>query len=210
MTDLTPTIPAARLALLDTALLYGGSHRGGPDCRHCARELLHEIVTGEHRDAPPPGCTAWTEILPGLNDGPWRDDVHRTEVLRPYLPRFLPPTLGGLDPARDEARVYAVLDWCYRDALPEIFELPNEAARFRALPEIVDRDTAGLALDLAIDIGLAPALTINLTLTRDRDLDRDLTLTRLVLARLILALAPSPETWERIVLSLLDRICAVS
>ena len=43
--DIT-AIPADRLALLDTAVLYGGAHSGsgGPDCQHCARELLHEAV----------------------------------------------------------------------------------------------------------------------------------------------------------------------
>jgi len=81
------TIPLERLELLDRLTLYNGSHHGGsggPDCQHCARELLHEVVTGEHADRTPPGVTAFASILPGLNDGPWRDDVHRTEVMRPY------------------------------------------------------------------------------------------------------------------------------
>ena len=163
------TIPAERLALLDTALLYNGPHggSGGPGCQHCARELLYEVVTGEHKDATPPGCTEWAGILPGINDGPWRDDAHRTEVMRPYLRKFLPPAFGGLDPARDEARVYAVLDWCYRDALPAI----------------VVRDTAkgARAIDLARALDLALAQ----------------------LAR------QSPESWEKAVRALLDRICAI-
>ncbi len=75
-------IPAERLALLDQATLYDGPHGGGtgggPDCKHCARELLHEVVTGQHKDATPPGVTVFVDILPHMNDGPWRDDAHRT------------------------------------------------------------------------------------------------------------------------------------
>jgi hypothetical protein len=59
MLDLTK-IPTERLAMLDNMKLYGGSHgggTGGPDCKHCARELLYEVVTGNHADEIPPGCS---------------------------------------------------------------------------------------------------------------------------------------------------------
>lgn len=48
--DLT-TIPAERLAMLDTATLYHGSHtgQGGPDCKHCAREFADTgLPTQDH------------------------------------------------------------------------------------------------------------------------------------------------------------------
>jgi hypothetical protein len=136
-------IPAARLALLDTATLYPGSHDdagGGPDCKHCARELLHEIVTGKHKDATPPGCTALMAILPGLNDGPWRDDDHRTEVMRPYLRKML-----LLDPAKDEQRTYAILDHVWRKVLPDIcdaLKLDTHGSALRDLAPIIDRKSA--------------------------------------------------------------------
>ena len=109
------TIPTERLALLDQATLFHGPHgggTGGPDCKHCARELLHEVVTGKHADRTPPGLSIIVDMLPGMNDGPWRDDAHRTAVMRPYLTKIL-----VLDPARDTDRVYALLDYICRDAL---------------------------------------------------------------------------------------------
>ena len=57
--------------MLDNATLFNGSHgggTGGPDCEHCARELLFEVVTGTHADSTPPGATLWIDILPSLND----------------------------------------------------------------------------------------------------------------------------------------------
>src|SRR3990167_8015623 len=142
MTSDLATIPADRLALLDTATLYHGSHHGGggPDCKHCARELLMEIVTGRHEDATPPGCTMLMVVLPHLNDGPWRDDAHRTEVMRPYLKKML-----LLDPTKDEQRVYAVIDLVYRTTLPDIcdaLKLDKHGSALRDLAPIVDCQSA--------------------------------------------------------------------
>jgi len=143
MINLT-SIPAERLKMLDTATLYAGSHpQGDPDCQHCARELLHEVVTGVHEDAAPPGATAMISMLPTLNDGPWRDDEHRTQVLRPYLRHLL-----VLDPANDLARAYAAADYAVRVIAAEVLEcagLQNDASEIRNLPEIVDRITANAA-----------------------------------------------------------------
>jgi len=183
------TIPAERLALLDTATLYHGPHQsGGPDCRHCARELLHEVVTGTHADKTPPGVTAFVDILPGFNDAPgWRDDAHRTAVMRPYLKRFL-----ALDPApHDRKRVYALVDHAYRQVLPALCDtlnLPDEAAKLRALD-----------LDPALDLDLDPALDRALDLARAR--------------ALALAFARDPQdwagAWEQAVREVLDMICSV-
>ena len=140
------TIPAERLALLDTATLYNGSHgggTGGPDCKHCGRELIHEVVTGIHADATPPGCTVLINILPSLNDGPWFDDAQRTTVMRPYLKKML-----ALDPAKDEQRIYALIDYVYHKALPDIcdaLKLDKHATALRDLAPIIDRHSAALA-----------------------------------------------------------------
>lgn len=145
------TIPADRLAWLSTRTLYKGKHRGagGPDCRHCALELLHAVIAGEIADAVPPGVTRFASILPFLNDGGWRDgdwldDAHRTAVLRPYLPKFLPPALGGLDPAHDKCRVYRLIEQACREMAPAMLGLlgiEDEAIGLRALATIVDSTT---------------------------------------------------------------------
>lgn len=147
------TIPPERLALLGELTLYGGfNHSVGDhsDCRRCARELLHEVVTGLRIDRTPPGVTALAAILPHVNDGPWRDDARRTAVLRPYLPAFLPPTYGGIDQADDERRVCALLDHAYRKMAPDVLDLlylKGEAATLRAIKPIVDFKTARAALE---------------------------------------------------------------
>ena len=152
MLDIT-TIPVERLALLDTATLYHGPHgggTGGADCEHCARELLHEVVTGKHRDATPQGLSEWINILPALNDGPWRDDAHRTEVIRPYLKRLL-----TLDPAQDEVRLWPFLDYVYRSLTPDLLDalgLPDKAAKLRATDPVIDQKSA-----LALARALAPS-----------------------------------------------------
>ena len=153
MSSILDTIPAERLELLDKAVLFHGPHKGGggPDCKHCARELLHEVVTGEHADRTPPGVTAFVSILPGINDASgWRDDAHRTEVMRPYLRRML-----ALDPAQDQRRAYALLDHFYRVVLVDIFEkldMNEQATALRALAPIIDRASAQAAADLALDL----------------------------------------------------------
>lgn len=116
MIDLS-IIPTERLALLDTAMLYSGSHygTGGSDCKHCARELIHEVVTGRHADATPDGCSVLLSMLPQMNDGPWINDEARTNFFRPYFRKML-----ALDPAHDERRAYAIIDHVYRKMLPDI------------------------------------------------------------------------------------------
>ena len=173
-------IPAERLALLDTAMLAHGSHppgTGGPDCQHCARELIYEVVTGVHADRTPLGATTLIAILPSLNDGPWRDDAHRTEVMRPYLRKML-----VLDPAKDEQRIYAVIDHVLRDVMPDIcdaLKLDKHGSALRDLAPIIDRKSALAAL-AARDVRAALA-----------------------------ALAARSASWERSVRAVLDRICAI-
>lgn len=144
--DLT-SIPEARLLLLDTATLFSGSHWGNPgdpDCKHNALELVHEVVTGRCGDRAPPGCTALMGILPRMNEGPWRDDGHRTDVLRPYLRKML-----ALDRAKDGQRLWAVIDHVYRKIVPDVcdaLELEGYGSALRNLSPIVDRDSARAAV----------------------------------------------------------------
>lgn len=174
-------IPEDRLAWLDTLTLYNGAHKGagGPDCQHGARELLYEVVTGMFADRNPPRATRFASILPSLNNGPWRDDAHRTEVLRPYLRKFLPLSFGGLDPANDKVRVYALLDHSCHKTAPQLLELlglTDEADTLRALgpidyahppmQPIIEEVARALNRASAFD----PTLTLNYFFTRNFDL----------------------------------------
>jgi hypothetical protein len=225
MTDQTSTvIPAERLLLLDTALLFHGPHKGGgPDCMHCALELLHEIVTGKHCDVTPPGVTRWAAILPKLNDGPWRDDQHRTEVMRPYLKKFLPPEFGGLDPANDVARIYPVLDYACRDVLPKLLDqgfktkdMPLNIRTLRALAPIIDEATAFAASAALSDLARTITALARTIINFDLSLVRALRLARVLASPIAisnLACASERErrsvAWEQTVRALLDRICSV-
>lgn len=242
MQQLEQIIPPERLELLDELTLYDGAHgggTGGPDCPHCARELLHEVVTGEHADRTPPGVTAFAALLPCVSDGPWRDDAHRTAVLRPYLPRFLPPAFGGLDPANDEKRVYPLLDHAYRKMAPDVLDLlqlKDEAATLRGFEPIVDLKTAGaaikegdralaraLALDLVPDRTLAFALAIDLALDRARAfvlnvpfdfacdliIALDFALDCALDCALDLTAEERGNHWEQSVRDLLDLVCSI-
>ena len=163
MIDLA-AIPAERLAMLDNAKLYNGSHdggTGGPDCKHCARELLYEVVTGNHADKVPPGCSVMIGVLPTFNDGPWLNDDHRTEVMRPYLKKML-----TLDPARDAERVFYLLDHVYRADLPTICDLFKEdeaAKKLRGLAPITNNKSALRALDALGKKQIAEAWAKNCT-----------------------------------------------
>jgi hypothetical protein len=175
-------IPPERLAMLDTATLFHGSHGGGdggPDCQHCARELAAEVVTGKHEDRRPAGISLVLDIMPTANDdGRWRDDEHRTAVLRPYLRKIL-----LLDPAKDEARMYLLLDLACRKTMPDIcdaLKLNTHGSAFRDLAPIVDLKSAKVARALALDLDLALARdlarALALDLARALDLDLDLAL----------------------------------
>lgn len=135
-----PEIPAERLALLDSAILTAGSHQYFEGT--CARELIHLVVTGEKQDKTPECLTRTLAVLPRLNDGPWRDDAHRTEVLLPYLRRLLQ---CPRDTEADFSRSYVMVDYVIRIITPQILDMrehPDVADRFRAMPPIVDASTA--------------------------------------------------------------------
>src|SRR5690606_7665302 len=97
----------------------------------CARELACWVMTGEAIDETPDGASALLAALPPLNDGLWHSDEHRTNVIRPYLPLLL-----TLDPADDERKAYALVDYAVRVCAAEALDtagLPYWAAKLRAL-----------------------------------------------------------------------------
>ena len=97
------------LDLLEGAVLSKGKHYKGPET--CALELIHLVVTGEKDDSVPECLSETLSILPILNDGPWRDDAHRTSVLLPYLRRLLD---CPKDEEVDQRRVFALADYAVR------------------------------------------------------------------------------------------------
>jgi hypothetical protein len=226
MIDIT-AIPAERLALLDTAALFHGSHPASirtSDCQHCARELLHEVVTGHHLDANLDDGSAWIGILPTLNDGSWRDDAHRTTVIRPYLRRLL-----ELDPRQDQARLWPFVDYFYRSLVPELLErlkYPDEAAKLRASEGVIDQKSArDVACGLCHTLNRAVAFDLNNPVDLALDLARDLrrifafdlysdfalAIDNTVYFAHVLTLGLDHSTradqWEKITREILDRIC---
>ena len=102
------------------AVLTHGAHETRPGT--CARELLHQIVTGEKADRTPECLTVTLSCLPVLNDmSNWRNDDHRTKVILEYFPRLLGCTR---DAARDvviarklaEAAAWAMVRTTWDDA----------------------------------------------------------------------------------------------
>ncbi len=130
------------------AVLSRGAHEPGTGT--CGRELLHLLVVGTHRDATPECLTACCSVLPPLNDGPWRDDAHRTSVIIPWLPRLAE---CPRDHAADQRRAYKLADIACREILPEVMDddanRPESATKIRALPEVVDVATAYVTLSAA-------------------------------------------------------------
>jgi len=129
-------ITLKRPELLENATLSFGSHRDGTAT--CARELLHLVVTGEHRDAIPECLSPCLSLLPPLNDGFWRDNDHRTATLLPYFKILV--TLDR-DKEKDEQRAYRLTDIAARVILPEAFDeigLKSYSKKLRDLTPIND------------------------------------------------------------------------
>ena len=106
------------LKLLEGAVLTHGAHWSTDGT--CARELIYLVVTGEKKDRTPECLTATLSALPVLNDGPWRDDAHRTSVLLPYLRRLLD---CPRDYRADRQRAFALVDYAER-VIDQLNSLP--------------------------------------------------------------------------------------
>jgi len=101
-------------SIFNTATLSRGCHKSGEGT--CALELLNLAVTGQHTDAPPECLTLMLSCLPPLNDGPWRNDEHRTTVILPYLLRL---ALCRRNPEIDQKLTYALADYAMRAIVPK-------------------------------------------------------------------------------------------
>jgi hypothetical protein len=117
--------------------LAKGSHPTPADGL-CAMEWVSYIAGEKHTDQPVCVDLPLRSFCIGLNDA--LDDTDR-QRLRPYLGRCI----GTAGDGRTSERGYLCLDWIVRVYTPtwlELAGLTEDAARLRALPEIVDLDTA--------------------------------------------------------------------
>jgi hypothetical protein len=142
--------------LLDTTTLHRLAHWDSP--HRNARELVYEVATGSHKNNGPllPGASMMLDILVPLNDGPWRDNEHRTEVIRPYLRKML-----ALDPSRDADRARAVANHAVQVIAEEtpnidVFRNANKAAHYASLAPVAD--CAAIAAGYAGRAALAAAV----------------------------------------------------
>jgi hypothetical protein len=117
--------------------LAKGSHPT-PQDGLCAMEWVSYIAGEQHTDQPVCVDLPLRSFCIGLNDA--LDDDSR-QRLRPYLGRCI----GTAGDGRTSERGYLCLDWTVRTYTPtwlELAGLVEDAARLRALPEIVNLETA--------------------------------------------------------------------
>jgi hypothetical protein len=131
----------AHLSLFDTVTLTDPT-AGGRGIS--AIELLQLATSGKIANwyEIPESLTVCCALLPGLEQGPWRDDAHRTAVLVPYLRRLVSCTR---DQSADIRRAFRLADYSCRDLLPNLLDgIQNgrAAIQLRTLPPIVDVPTA--------------------------------------------------------------------
>jgi hypothetical protein len=134
----------ARLAYLSTLSLAKGAHAGLAEGL-CTMEAAAYLAGEPHSDHPACACPVIAAFLRTWNDG-LPDDAHRDLLLK----RFVPKVVGSRSTAGVERRrSLLALDWLIRTYTPAWLDLVESlkphAASLRALPEIVDMDTASAA-----------------------------------------------------------------
>lgn len=138
--------------LLDTATILRGGHGGSTDLL-CARELLGMLITGKPDVVDHPCITAAQTCLIPLNDSvAWRDDAHRTAIMRRLIRVII--NCSPRDDAADKRIALALADYAVRVCAAESLDaagLAEIAAGLRALSPIVDADTAAAAARAAAE-----------------------------------------------------------
>lgn len=112
-----------------------------PEAGRCAMEWVAFIAGEPHTDRPKCVCPTLTVFGIGLNDA--LDDAPR-QRLRPLLGRCVGTAGDGLA----ERRSFMALDWLVRTYTPTwlaVAGLDGMAERLRALPEVVDVESARAA-----------------------------------------------------------------
>lgn len=130
--------------LFDQFPLRRGAHPSRGDGM-CAMEMVAWLAGEEHSDEPQCACPVIAAFVRAINDGLPTDPV-RTRLLRPLVPMFVNTRGTAADERR---RGMLVVDALIRSLLPHLLDKRGkkiEAAALRAVPAIVDVETARAAL----------------------------------------------------------------
>ncbi len=133
---------------VDSVILTYGSHETR-EVGMCAMEAVAWLAGEPHSDAPACACPVIARAVIRLNDR-IRDDATRTALLRPLLAEIINSRTTDRDVMCRRALVAA--DMAVRVFAPMALDakgFPGEAAKLRALPEIVDRASALAGRDAA-------------------------------------------------------------
>lgn len=137
---MTTSIPAERLAWLDTITLDSGGHERYED-GVCAEEAVAYLAGLDITDSPACASPVLRTFCISLNDT-W--STEQRQQLKPYLVR----QIGTAGDGQDEARSYLALDWLIRTYTPAWLDLAGltaEAQALRDLRRIVDLVSAQAA-----------------------------------------------------------------
>jgi hypothetical protein len=132
--------------LADITLKYG-SHRS-VEAGLCAMEAVAWLAGEKHSDSPRCACPVVANMVRRLNDRLPNDET-RTRLLKPLLVKLIG---SRSTPEVERKRAYLAADWAVREGTPlalESAKLPDEAAKLRALPPIVDVESARVGKEAA-------------------------------------------------------------
>jgi hypothetical protein len=139
-------MPTPDLSRLETLTLLSGGH-ASPEEGVCVMEALALAMGLPHSDVP--ACTdlPLARAFQKVNDWAcWADDEARTTFLRPYLMRLGRLAVEGKR-APLTAYGFAAADIACRVFAPRALDakFPDQAAKLRALPVVVDQESARAA-----------------------------------------------------------------
>ena len=138
------------IAVLDTISLQRGKH-GSPDEGMCVMEAVAYVAGEKFSDHPKCASEVISSFMRSWNDS-LSSNAGRDRLLKPLIPLLL--NSAG-DDAIEMRRSYMALDWLVRTLLPTWLDLSDtlkaDAARIRALPELVDPSGLALASPLVFE-----------------------------------------------------------
>jgi hypothetical protein len=129
---------------LDAITIAHGAHerRGN---HLCAMESVAWLAGESHSDHPDCTCPVIASVVRRLNDARGMTDELRRELLVPLIPKLLGTRASDAVMVR---RAFLAVDFAVREGAPAALDtggFGDHAARLRALPEIIDRDSARAA-----------------------------------------------------------------
>jgi hypothetical protein len=131
-------VDTTRLSWIEDLNLAAGGH-DGPEHGACVMEAVAYVAGEDWSDHPACASPVLGAFLRAWNDAL---DTDTRQWLKPYIPRIV-GTAG--DKAADERRAWMATDWLVRVCAPAFLELaglPDDAERFRSLPELTSTAAA--------------------------------------------------------------------